>query len=321
MAMVKSFNRLALLVPTEILEETTPQDRAKVISKYIKIALRCYKLRNYNSLKAILAGLHSGPVHRLEKTWKHVSTDRTRTLDQLTRLMSEEDNCILYREDLELQWSTHTPCIPFLGYFLTQVVFVDSFHELRGKRAPLVAQQSTTVYTELSAITVSMAPTYPEDVSATNKGSADHPDGSSTGKTNEPSCVLRTNSGSWEQYMRHQKHFGESHPLQRHRTMSEKYTPRDRLLDSSRGSSPDLDGAIPSHTLRRRGGETVPLLIGEVVGTGDLALHLQKMQLNSLGCCASVESRAAIRELIRTAKLNTEAESYKLSCKREPAQL
>lgn len=37
MAMVKSFNRLALLVPTEILEETTPQDRAKVISKYIKV--------------------------------------------------------------------------------------------------------------------------------------------------------------------------------------------------------------------------------------------------------------------------------------------
>ena len=37
MAMVKSFNRLALLVPTEILEETTPQGRAKVISKYIKV--------------------------------------------------------------------------------------------------------------------------------------------------------------------------------------------------------------------------------------------------------------------------------------------
>ena len=37
MAMVKSFNRLALLVPTEILEETTPLGRAKVISKYIKV--------------------------------------------------------------------------------------------------------------------------------------------------------------------------------------------------------------------------------------------------------------------------------------------
>ena len=40
MAMVKSFNQLALLVPTEILEETTPQGRAKVISKYIKVRER-----------------------------------------------------------------------------------------------------------------------------------------------------------------------------------------------------------------------------------------------------------------------------------------
>ncbi len=37
MAMVKSFNRVALLVPTEILEGETPQSRAKVISAYIKV--------------------------------------------------------------------------------------------------------------------------------------------------------------------------------------------------------------------------------------------------------------------------------------------
>lgn len=37
MVMVRSFNRVALLVPTEILEEETPQARAKVISAYIKV--------------------------------------------------------------------------------------------------------------------------------------------------------------------------------------------------------------------------------------------------------------------------------------------
>ena len=37
MAMVKSFNNVALLVPTEILEEATPHARAKVISTYIKV--------------------------------------------------------------------------------------------------------------------------------------------------------------------------------------------------------------------------------------------------------------------------------------------
>ena len=238
--------------------------------------------------------------------------------------MSEEDNCILYREDLELQRSTHTPCIPFLGYFLTQVVFEDSFRELRGKRAPLVAKKSTTMYTELSAITVSVAPTCP-DVSTADEELADNLNGSSfhSGKTNELSCMLRTDSGSWEQYMRHQKHSGELHPVLRYRTMSDRCSSPGRLRhadgDSSRESSPDLDGVFASHTLRRTR-ETVPLLIGEVVGTGDLVMHLHKMQLDSLGCCTGVESRAAIREIIKTAKHNTEAENYKLSFKREPAQ-
>ena len=37
MKMVKEFNRLALLVPTEILEEKTPSGRAKVIACYIQV--------------------------------------------------------------------------------------------------------------------------------------------------------------------------------------------------------------------------------------------------------------------------------------------
>ena len=37
MAMVQSFNRLALLVPTEILEEKTPQARSKVITSFIQV--------------------------------------------------------------------------------------------------------------------------------------------------------------------------------------------------------------------------------------------------------------------------------------------
>ena len=37
MAMVEAFNQLALLIPSEILEERTPQARAKVISTFIKV--------------------------------------------------------------------------------------------------------------------------------------------------------------------------------------------------------------------------------------------------------------------------------------------
>ena len=40
MAMVSSFNQLALLIPSEILEEQTPHARAKVISNFIKVSGR-----------------------------------------------------------------------------------------------------------------------------------------------------------------------------------------------------------------------------------------------------------------------------------------
>ncbi len=37
MAMIKAFNQLALMVPTEILAEKTPKARAKVIEAFIKV--------------------------------------------------------------------------------------------------------------------------------------------------------------------------------------------------------------------------------------------------------------------------------------------
>ena len=40
MAMVSSFNQLALVIPSEILEEQTPHARAKVISNYIKVSVQ-----------------------------------------------------------------------------------------------------------------------------------------------------------------------------------------------------------------------------------------------------------------------------------------
>ena len=55
----------------------------------------------------------------------------SRRFNQLTRLMSEEDNWKLYRQDLDRCLTTNTPCVPFLGLFLTQVVQQESYHKMR----------------------------------------------------------------------------------------------------------------------------------------------------------------------------------------------
>ena len=48
--------------------------------------------------------------------------------------MSEDDNWKLYREDLDRCLSANTPCVPFLGLFLTQVVQQESYHKLRAEK-------------------------------------------------------------------------------------------------------------------------------------------------------------------------------------------
>ena len=48
LAMIKAFNQLALLVPTEILAEDTPKSRAKVIEAFIKVSKITSILKLYN---------------------------------------------------------------------------------------------------------------------------------------------------------------------------------------------------------------------------------------------------------------------------------
>ena len=54
-AMIRSFNQLALLVPSEILEETTPQARTKVITSYIQVRQCQYYGYIQNLIDRILA--------------------------------------------------------------------------------------------------------------------------------------------------------------------------------------------------------------------------------------------------------------------------
>lgn len=43
-----------------------------LIHSILQVAARCYHLHNFNSLKAVLAGLQCTPVFRLKRSWKEV---------------------------------------------------------------------------------------------------------------------------------------------------------------------------------------------------------------------------------------------------------
>eukprot|EP00118_Oscarella_pearsei_P029099 m.3656 g.3656 ORF g.3656 m.3656 type:complete len:760 (+) comp9669_c0_seq1:190-2469(+) len=119
-AMVEWFNRLALMVATQILSEESSSLRARVMSRFIQIAHKLWAFKNFNSLKAILAGLQCTPIFRLKRTWKEVSSKKRKIFRELTSVMSEKENYEDYRRRLNRSFK-NPPCIPFLGIFLTDV--------------------------------------------------------------------------------------------------------------------------------------------------------------------------------------------------------
>ncbi|XP_043353130.1 ral guanine nucleotide dissociation stimulator-like 2 isoform X2 [Dermochelys coriacea] len=70
-ATVRQFNRLAGAVIHSCLAGPglRPQQRARILEKWIHVAEECRALRNFSSLCAIISALQSSPVHRLKRTW------------------------------------------------------------------------------------------------------------------------------------------------------------------------------------------------------------------------------------------------------------
>ncbi len=67
-------------------------------------------------------------------------------------MVSEENNWAQYRCELQRQLATGSPCIPFLGAFLTTIVQKESYDQIKSKRS--VDTNCESMYTVLEAITV-----------------------------------------------------------------------------------------------------------------------------------------------------------------------
>ncbi|XP_043495748.1 ral guanine nucleotide dissociation stimulator isoform X1 [Polistes fuscatus] len=155
LATVNQFNAVSLRVISTILIEPTmkSQDRARILEAWIDIAQELRVLKNFSSLKAIVSGLQSNPVYRLEKSWQSMPREKHELFRELERIFSEENNAWTQREllikegtakfadtagrsDRHLQklfqkQNTHAGnisygTIPYLGTFLTDLTMIDT---------------------------------------------------------------------------------------------------------------------------------------------------------------------------------------------------
>ncbi|XP_071981537.1 ral guanine nucleotide dissociation stimulator-like 2 isoform X3 [Engystomops pustulosus] len=140
---VRHFNRLSGAVTSSCVQDPQlrPQQRARIIEKWVKVAEECWNLRNFSSVYAILTALQSTSVHRLKRVWAETSREIQRSYQDMSEVFSEKDNYARMRELLFQSQDTsdvskkHSPrsrdpratgVIPYLGVFLTDLVMLDS---------------------------------------------------------------------------------------------------------------------------------------------------------------------------------------------------
>ena len=112
-----------------MLSQNKVRTRAEVVTHFVKVARRLYDLRNLHSLKAVVSALQATPIFRLQQTWQLVPRRDRDRLEELAKLVSEDDNYAHLRRFLE---TVRLPCLPYLGLYLTDIVFIDVAHPHSG---------------------------------------------------------------------------------------------------------------------------------------------------------------------------------------------
>jgi son of sevenless-like protein len=88
---------------------------------------------NFNSTIAIISSLGWAPIHRLINTWAFVPKEQMATYAQLQQLFSVSLNYSAYREALR---TASPPCVPFLGCYLKDFIFIEQGNPTKLEQYP-----------------------------------------------------------------------------------------------------------------------------------------------------------------------------------------
>lgn len=121
-------NCLSEYVLESILQpDITPKMRVNMIKTWLKVAISCLYLRNFNSLAAIVTSLQSHLITRLTKLWEELSEKYTELFEYLSGVIHPHLNFGVYRGKLRgflLASDSTVPIVPYFSLFLQDLTFV-----------------------------------------------------------------------------------------------------------------------------------------------------------------------------------------------------
>lgn len=116
----RNFNNIARFVSQSILAFEKVDQRAKMFSKWLKVADHARRLFASDVVMMVIAGLNLGPVFRLKNTKSKLTSSHRKRFDVLTELASSQGAYKLLRR---FEASSTGSCIPYMGVVLTDVRF------------------------------------------------------------------------------------------------------------------------------------------------------------------------------------------------------
>jgi len=112
-------------VATQIVIAPSARVRVEIIEKFIAVASKLLKYRNYLGVFQILSGLHNANIRRLRSCWKCVSQRSTNTLQRIEGAMSHAGNYSVYRATIRECEMKRIPAVPVICLLLQDLTFIN----------------------------------------------------------------------------------------------------------------------------------------------------------------------------------------------------
>lgn len=91
------FNSVSQWIQLMVLSKPTAQQRAAVVTHFIRVAQKLLQLQNFNTLMAVVGGLSNSSIIRLKDTQAHISNDTNKIYNSLIELVTSCGNYSQYR--------------------------------------------------------------------------------------------------------------------------------------------------------------------------------------------------------------------------------